>query len=307
MRVLIDEPPVRRTTVPLGRPFFKPFGMPVAVDRCMRDLLDDAFSPRRQPEATYLRHATTQPWTLCLFALSAALGLLMASFPLFLLDLGVVALFLVVLAQVPSFRRLVDGRVATARRAELVARMDECHRRELQSLERLAREVRDNVRSRGAAAVLACEDCLGLDRLLASYVRLALQHKAGKDALDAADRRTLAAEMSTLEHAPRGSSERLRRLEQRRLALAQERAAWLERAEENVQTMAHHLATIGDLIRLMHDRARTVTDSIEIEQFLFELREHEQAMDGLAAWDLSAMRELTDFDEPERSPLLSAS
>jgi len=180
------------------------------------------------------------------------------------------------LPYVPWVRRLIDQRLAAKARidaanarAVLLLRMNETHRRELANLECVAASLRERTDTAGAE-----EDCLGIERLLELYVRLAIAYRASQTALS----------MVGGPRAEEPADERRREL--LRLRTEARRAALEEQA-----AMSRDLATLADTIRWMQESlaampAATLRREID---FAFAGRER----------DLATLRDLASLRDHE--------
>lgn len=192
-----------------------------------------------------------------------------------------------------AFRKGVDGqserRAAVTMRAHALGRMGVVHTAELAQLEYLAACIRRRCEHGGAAPLAApdpaVERWLGLDRLLALYVNLAIAHRFNVEAFRAEDRAALEVEnehLNTLAGARRGPSEVW--IERRRSVLQRRHETWV-RATEERDLIVHALATIAGVIRWMHELCLVVlSDSVRSE-----------VEDVLASWESNgaALREVS--------------
>jgi hypothetical protein len=262
-----------------------------------------------EPESvlTYLRGAVLHPANLLLLTMMGAFALITGSLWLLLFWLPLTEAIVVgSMTRSHRFRRLVDEGIERARRLEaakardvVMLQMNDFHRQELERLEVLVAKIRQNGRRHGGSAQAVLDDCLAPDRLLGAYIRLAIAYKTTKQALELTNRQDLADEMALLEAAQLGcSSDRLRRLKQRRRAIVQRRAECWDRNRETLEAVGHQLATISDLIRLMHEQSMCPMDSSnvseEIDQFMAELEDNQDTLRQLAELgveDLEALRD----------------
>ncbi len=201
-----------------------------------------------------------------------------------------------ILPRIRAFRRAVDvrheRRAAAVLRTTVLGSMSPAHGFELDVLEGLAAGVRRRCASSHgeAAAQDASEDpsverWLGLQRLLALYAELAVTHQGSATTFCDQDRAGLDHEVEqvrVLSLARGGTSDPW--LERRRAVLARRRETW-QRAAEERESLVHGLATIGGVIRWMHELCAVgVGDSVRAE-----------VEDVLAAWESNGatLRELS--------------
>jgi hypothetical protein len=237
-------------------------------------------------EPQYFREAFVHPANIAVLTLPIALAVLSQSAWILLPGLFIEIAFVALLAKLRPFRRRVDEAhrelerdAAAAARAEIFDGMSDRHRREFITLENRVAHIRDRV------ALGPSDDALGLRRLLAGYLKLALAHKQAYTALQMSDRAVLSAEIERLERLQTTSSSRVRSLERRRLALARQRAVVWDRNRENLAMIETQLATIADVVHLIHDRSIAPLESEtlerDIEQLLTDLEASEKALEEL--------------------------
>lgn len=266
-----------------------------------------AASPK--PAITYARRALLNQYNLLMLTVVTVSSLISGS--IWVLLAGLVA-ELVVIGTVPRagvFRRHVDHLIAQDEREQalrtretLLLQMNDTHRQEYERLECLVERVRNNATHYGDAAALVLNDSLGLDRLLMSYIRLAIAHKVGKEALALTNRKELFDKIQSLEDSRlSSSSQRLRTLEERRLFIAQKRLQRCDRNRERLQVISQQLATINDLVHMVHEQSMTPVDSRhvtdEIDQLILSIEENEGTLRELA--EICSEDEPSD-DEPPR-------
>ncbi|HET6611988.1 MAG TPA: hypothetical protein VFG83_08375 [Kofleriaceae bacterium] len=276
-----------------------------------------------KPAMTYARRALLNQYNLLMLTVVTVSSLISGS--IWVLVAGLVA-ELVVLGTVPragAFRKHVNGQIAQDEREAalrtretLLLQMNDTHRQEYERLECLVERVRTNAAHYGDAAALVLNDSLGLDRLLMSYIRLAIAHKVGKEALALTNRKELFDKIQSLEDSRlTSSSRRLRTLEERRLFIAQQRLKRCDRNRERLQVISQQLATINDLIHMVHEQSMTPVDSSqvtdEIDQLILSIEENEGTLrelseichDGDALMDDDPAR----LNGPSRQPMLGGS
>jgi hypothetical protein len=116
--------------------------------------------------------------------------------------------------------------------------MEPLHGRELTELERRMQLARAHAASSGEAMEVLLDDWYGLDKLLATYVRLSIAHRTARESAMLTDRDQLCLEIRDLEvQHSRTTSVRQRRLVDRELSVLRMRAACLERNEEEREAL----------------------------------------------------------------------
>jgi hypothetical protein len=166
----------------------------------------------------------------------------------------------VMLPHLPSFRRHVDASLerdacleAACARSALLARMDVQHQRELEQLEDLASRVRGT--SSGTGDGTSREEWLGIDRLLAAFVRLAIAHRDSCSAFDNARGYALEAQIAEVEMTRIHAIDEQRTWAERRLAILLDRRQTWRRARYEQTVLEAELATIGELVRWMFEQS----------------------------------------------------
>ncbi len=269
----------------------------------------------RHERLHYCKHAFKHPMQALVLVTPVILALLTLSMILPLVVMLVAEV--IVIAVVPRcawFRTAVDEQVDRLARAEaaevrasLLARISDEHRRELENLERLAAQIRERsgqTEERRSAG----EDWLGLDRLLGTYVRLAMACRTSVESFRAVDRATLDDHVLTLEAMRIASTDSTRTWIDRRLAIAHRRVAAADRAHDERERLAHGLATIGELVRWMYEecvatRAELVHAELEDALTTWEqngttLHELSTLCDGLETVDVDALALGRDSNPP---------
>jgi hypothetical protein len=229
-------------------------------------------------------------------SIPAALMLLALDLELAMVGLVIAeVLTFLLLPHIPWVRRAVDARIAARMRAEasmarsvLLLRMSEAHRRELQSLEKIASALRER-----ADAGTQTDDCVGVERLIELYVRLAIAHRASCSSLEVVGNGArLEEELAALERATPDNRHQREWIERRLQILRMRRDARRAALDEQA-AIAHDLAMIGDTLRWMQENCATAgSDTIRAElEFALQSRER----DAATLRELAALRD-TDFD-----------
>jgi len=245
---------------------------------------------QRQTGAFYLRHAVTHP--------VHVLVVLCLPFTLFFVwSLSAVAAFLLsevavvcVVSRVPAFQRWVDDKVRAAEavaaaklRTQLLMRVTDAHRAELQRLEVLADAIRERLTPGGDETTHAMEDCLGTGRLLATYVGGAIAYSAGKTCLMATDRKAIESDIAALTQvAQSGRTEAVRCVARQRLRIAKMRAERWDGSYDDLEVMQEQLSLIADLVRLMYEHSAAPVQSAglrdEVDRALASVKDGERTV-----------------------------
>lgn len=247
-----------------------------------------ALAAARGPWA-YRKAALLHPSNLIALAAVLMLGLVNPSGQIVLFGIGAELIYLFIAPRSRWIRRCLDeGYVEAAEAARLrarealIAKMSDPHRDELKRLDGLIRRMREGAAEREDLAPI---DHVDLGGLLASYIRLALAHRACEEALALTEQRSLRASIRALEASSMSAPERVRSAIRERLAVAQERVADEARVREDLEVISHQLAMIADLVYLRHQRAITRGPASEVERFIQDLDERRSAAREIAALD----------------------
>jgi hypothetical protein len=231
------------------------------------------------------------PWHVVVLAGATVFGVANWSILVMLLVFaGAEVLLLGIVLHMRVFRRYVDERLdqverarAAEQRASLLLQMGDEHRRELLRLESIIDRIRDATRPHGTAAQIAVDEC---QRLIASYVRLAIVYNASRDCLASVDRRALEEDARTLEAVRFSQNRQTRALAQRRLLIARKRIERWDRSREALESIAHQLALVGELVQLTHERLAAPADPVEgtgeIDRVVQELDDNQATIEELA-------------------------
>jgi hypothetical protein len=252
---------------------------------------------------TYLGHAAIHPSNLLLLIGVMFLSLILWSAPVLFLGLGLEAALLCAAPVAPFFRRRIDLCIDEAERAEaqkareaLIREMSEGHRQELARIEGLLDKTSANAARQGAMIPLAVTEPLGNARLLTSYIRLAIAHRACEESLAMTNRHVLEGTIRSLEAAVGTGAERTRRLVQRRLGIAYRRAECWSRTRDSLEAIGHQLATISELVLLLHQESLAPTGTawgtVEVDRILADFEDGEGALRELLDIDVEVQHDL---------------
>ncbi len=253
---------------------------------------------------TYLKHALLEPYTALMLVAAVIYGILSISLLVPLAVIGVELCMVGLVSRLAVFREYVDARLDRAEhalaadaRAGLLLQMDEGHRSELLELEQLLDTIRARVLPHGRQVQLALTDYLGLSRLTAIYVRLAIAYRARRETLSKVSRHYLQHEVDALASLRASAGPPLRDLLERRQAIARRRVERWDRTKEELEALAHQLSTISEFIHLIHEQPLGPVESpelgLEIDRFMGNFTDHEGAMEELSS--LAKVPEETDM------------
>jgi len=261
--------------------------------------------PARRTGWTYLGQAAIHPSNLLLLIGVMFLSLILWSAPVLVAGLGVEGAFLCLVPRLRYFRVRIDEMLDEADRAAaakardaLILQMGESHRQELARIETLVGKTFVNVERRGGMGSFGLGDPFGLAQLGASYIRLAIAHKACEESLAMTNRHVLESTIRSLEAAETASPERTKELLRRRLAIAYRRAECWSHTRENLEAIGHQLATITELVQLVHQESLVPPDpsgvGAVLDRFLAEFDGSAGALQELSEIGVEVPYELCD-------------
>jgi len=215
-----------------------------------------------------------------------------------------IAVLALLLSRDRDFRRRVDARrarqeaLARARRNEaMLAELAPAQREHFLGMQMLGGRILDNFArlEGGGATALVRQSRARIDALLQTFLRLSITLNDHRRYLSGTDRDALEAELRGLEAdlARGGGGEALREIKERRVAILRKRLERFENAKESREVIAHQLASIEDLLRLLHEQSITLRDpaaiTLQLDAIAIELEEAENTvreLDRLLAFDL---------------------
>jgi hypothetical protein len=255
-------------------------------------------SARRAPKhalSTYRRHAVTHVAQIFFVVLPLMIAILSLSAmgPLLGFLAGELALILV-LPRLPAFQRMVDAQIerkhradAARERAALLAQMSDAHRCDLERIELFASQIRERT---GCAE--PC-DLLGVERLVALYVRLAIAHRESVAVFPGAARNEISQQIASAARMHETATGPVRDRLCQRLWILRSRSVVIAKGHEEREAMEEELATIVEVVRYTYERCATA-DTATATAELREIVEN-AAQTAMLARELSTVR-VVDFD-----------
>jgi hypothetical protein len=252
---------------------------------------------RRRAEATerrYLRRAFGHPLNVSVIVVLSVFALAYGAFPWLVLAVALELMGLSALLHTEFFRARAEKQLAEAELAQLRMSMEGPQLRELQRLEELCNAIQKAAARPDTSCAPVLADGELLHRLQERYIRLSLAHKAGRELIATTDRRALCQEIALLQSSLPTVASQVKRLQQRRMELAQRRIARLDLAEERVEMVGQQLAAISEMIHFLHEQALSPPTlhgdwSEDLESLINDLGEHEMAMTELETVALEKM------------------
>ena len=242
---------------------------------------------------TYFFNAAVHPTNLFVLIGGVFLCAIHLSGLMLLVGLGVELAFVATMQRCAFFRRNVhacldelDCAAAQRAREALVLQMGDGHRVELAKLEALLDKALVNTQRRQGAILPGAGDALGMARLTRSYIRLAVAHRAYAESLATTSLETVQAAICSLEAAETAQPAHARPILRRRLAIARRRAECWSQTRESLETAGQQLATIAELVHLLHQESLAPWSSArlspELDRILAEFEHVEGARRELA-------------------------
>jgi len=224
-----------------------------------------------------------------------------------LLALGAELIYLGTVPAIPGFKRRVERALSAERSAAATAQADAMleelsasQRDHFYALRELKDRILQNYRRLSGSSVLVLSSEQRIDQLLASFLRLLSTLNAYRQYLGEQNRaeveRELAELVSDLERAP--GPEKVREVQQKRAEILRKRLARFDQAAEHRELMSHQLASIEDMLRLLHEQSIGMRDPEVVSQQLESIAAEVESTE-------STVRELQaflSFDAPAALP-----
>lgn len=224
----------------------------------------------------YVHAAFRHPWHI----LALVVGLIVAlaaDGPWFFYGLlAAEVAYLAVVPRTPRFRRAVDAKHARRQR-RLQRRRNEMLLNELApaqrefflGLQNLAARIKINYeRMDGASALLMQQSQARIDALLQAFLKLLVSLNDYRRYLGDTDRQLIERDLGSLEKEASEGSEAVREIKQRRIDILRKRIERFDKAEETRELISHQLASIEDILRLVHEQSITLRDPAAINRQL---------------------------------------
>lgn len=255
----------------------------------------------------YVRAALLHGGNLTALGAAGALSVAMLNPLPILLALGAELVYLGTVPALPFFKRRVERELQRARSAEatqladgMLAELSPSQREHFFVLRDLKERIVANYRKLGSGALLLTSSEQRIDQLLASFLRLLSTLNAYRQHLGPASRgpveRELAEVLSELEREP--GPEKVREVRRKRAEILKKRLARFDQAAEHRELMSHQLASIEDMLRLLHEQSIGMRDPEVVSQQLETISAEVETTE-------STVRELEaflSFDAPAALP-----
>ncbi len=229
---------------------------------------------------TYLRAAVSHPWNLLMLSAGAVASLITSSEVPLMMAAGLELAYLGIIPANERFRKAIDARLHREKRKHESRRsegmLDELagnQREHYLSLRQLAERIKANYRKHEDThgSLLMEQSQTKIDTLLNAFLKLLVTLNDYRRYLNATDRRMIERDLHELEAdlaSGGGSSEAVREIKKKRIEILKKRLERFTKAEESREVISHQLASIEDMLRLVHEQSITIRDPAAITQQL---------------------------------------
>ncbi len=226
----------------------------------------------------YLKAALLMPANLFAVGAGAVASMLIGDWTPLAAAAGASGIYLTFLSVIPSFRRLVASNYdaqellefgSPAAREQLVNELAPSQREHWLALNELKEKILANYRLLPGGRVMAASSEGRLDGLLTSFLKLLSTLNSYRKYLNTSDRRSIEAELVTLEaDVAQETNPRLKDVKARRVEIMKKRVHRFAQAEESREVVSHQLASIEDVLRLTHEQSIAIRDPEAVERQL---------------------------------------
>jgi len=214
-----------------------------------------------------------------------------------LLAIGAELVYLGIVPALPGFKRRVEKRLAAKRSAEatqladgMLAELSSSQREHFYALRDLKERILQNYQRLSGSSVLLLSSAQRIDELLASFLRLLSTLNSYRQYLGQSNRAEVERELnelvSDLEREP--GPEKVREVRQKRAEILRKRLERFDQAAEHRELMSHQLASIEDMLRLLHEQSIGMRDpevvSRQLETISAEVETTESTVRDLEAF-----------------------
>jgi hypothetical protein len=243
--------------------------------RAIASVLSPPAGSKTRTVWTDVAYVVSHAANLCPLAAILLLSVMWGSASAIFAALLIECLIIAVVATSPRARR------AIAAKAQRVER-ERMRERRAAAIAQIA----DSIHARLFPVAVGSADLLGLDRMAASYLRLAVLHRRAAESVAKTNRAALEAAADALEAERDRAASPARQIVERRRTIVAMRAECWERTREAVELIGHQLSTIVEMVRLIHERLALPSEMRsareDVDAFLAELDQNEEAAGSLA-------------------------
>lgn len=214
-----------------------------------------------------------------------------------LLALGAELIYLGSVPALPGFKRAVERKAAAVRRVDATKRADQLlaelspsQREHFFVLRELKDKILDNYKRLDGSGLMLLTSEQRIDQLLASFLRLLSTLNAYRKYLSSAARDQVERELnelvSDLQRDP--GAEKVREVRTKRAEILRKRLQRFDKTAEHRELMSHQLASIEDILKLLHEQSIGMRDpegvSRQLEAITAEVETTEETVQELEAF-----------------------
>lgn len=254
-------------------------------------------------KTNYLRAALLMPANLFALGAGAVASAVMGDWTPLAAAAGASATYLAFLSVIPSFRRLVASNYESQElldvespeaREKLVNGLHPSQREHYLALTELKAKILANYLQLPGGRVMVASSENRIDGLLTSFLRLLSTLNSYRKYLNVADRKSIEAELQSLEAEVAGETNpRLKEVKARRVEIMKKRVHRFVQAEESREVVSHQLASIEDVLRLTHEQSIAIRDPDAVERQLEALSTEVEATE-VTVREMEKFMEFTD-------------
>jgi hypothetical protein len=212
-------------------------------------------------------------------------------------SLGWSGLWLLVMPNLPRFRRVVDSRLMARYEDDFDYQLDGLKPRisrnlalKVRDIAALRNKTREVMQNRfGAVDPFAQDNLVKLDRLAINYLQLLATLTDYDEYLSLVDAANLESELASTQKSLDDADRELAPIRQRQLLLLSNRLLRYRKIEARIKVLSGEAANIETTLRLLMDQAMTTADSQrvgqDIDAVLTNMRESELLAEDLAVFD----------------------
>jgi hypothetical protein len=224
-----------------------------------------------------------------------------------LLALGAELVYLGSVPALPGFKRSVERKLAQKRSEEaskqadvMLAELSPNQREHFYALRDLKDRILENYKRLGSGSLMLMSSEQRIDQLLASFLRLLSTLNAYRKYLGTTNRQQVERELnelvSDIERDP--GPEKVREVRLKRAEILRKRLARFDKAAEHRELMSHQLASIEDILRLLHEQSIGMRDPEVVSRQLETVSAEVETTEST----VRELEEFLSFDEPAALP-----
>jgi hypothetical protein len=268
---------------------------------------DDKALRTPRSEALYLKRALANPFNVTVAVTLGSVFLLTKNLWLFLGLLVLEGFLMAFVASSRLFRKAVDRGLQVddeqninRERDLLLGLMSIEHQESVRSMEVMARRIRNEAQRQRSALCSALGAGLGVERLIATYARLAIALKRTQEHLALAHRAD-----TRFDSFPRAATRlddrrQLQWLREQQGEIRRRRAEVARRTHERMSVIEQQLAAIRELVALIYERSMGNLDSHAVDDAIRHMMDDVASHDGSIA-ELNEFGVEENVEPPERS------